>query len=134
MPFYVPSFIFWNHFPSCPSKSIFSSLIVSSFSLPCSIIFSFTLYFSSSFSLLSQPYEVLSWYQVGTARKIARIFTEGSIASTIKAAPASFPHLLLPNVSDSQDSSSMRLRDRRDSPEFLVQSPRLSISEASPNP
>lgn len=63
LPLYLPCFIFWDNFPSCPSKSIFfffSSLFVLSFSLPCSVLFSFTLYFSSSFSLLSQTYEVLS--------------------------------------------------------------------------
>lgn len=43
-----------------PYSFFFSSLIVLSFSLPCSVLFSFTLYFSSSFFLLSQTYEVLS--------------------------------------------------------------------------
>lgn len=136
MPLYLSSLVFWDHFSSCPSKSLFffSSLFVLCFPLPCSFFFRSTLYFSSSSSLPSQPYELPSRHQVVTARQIAKISSEGNIASATKAVPVPSPHVLLPKCFGFTRRLLNETGRRRDSPEFLVQSPKLSTFEASPDP
>lgn len=133
LPLYLPCFIFWDNFPSCPSKSIFFFFflhwlcclslfpVLSSLVLLCISVPHF-----SSFPRLMKCCQ--------TARKIARISTEGNITSTIKAAPPCFRHLLLPKCFRFTRQLLNVSGRRRDSSEFLVQSPRLSTSEASPIP
>lgn len=107
-------------------------LIVLSFSLLSSL-------FYSVFQFLIFPSCPALWkcccsIRLGLQGKLPKFSQEGNIASAIKAAPASFPHLLLPKWFRFTSQLLNETRRRRDSLEFSMQSPTLSTSEARPNP
>lgn len=97
---YLSCFIFWVDFPSCPSKSIFLFIY---FPIDCVVFLSPVL--SSlvllcisvpHFPLFSSLMKCCCSIRLGLQVKLPKFSQEGNIASTIKAVPASFPHLLLP--------------------------------------
>lgn len=137
---YLSCFIFWDDFPSRPSKSIllfiyfpidcvvFLSPVLSSLVLVCISV--------PHFPLFSSLMKCCRSISLGLQVKLPKFSKEGNIASTTKAVPASFPHLLL---SKGFRFTSQLLNEtsqwrRRDCLESSVQSPMLSTSEASPNP